>query len=657
MATKDPHRYFRIEARDLLAQMGQAMLELEQGTEVQRPGVLARLLRLAHTLKGAASVVRQPLIATHAHEIEDILAPLRDSGAAATRAQIDALLALSDQVAQGVAALEPAPFTPPATVLPAEPAMAEIPQLAPEELDALLASIDQVQAHLPALQRGLQLTRQAAAAVSAGRSEGLALQLAGLECLLDASLHQLGRELLSVRDGAEQLRLLPAAQLFMPLQRAARDAARVQDKQLSFTGRGGEVRMEAAVLNAVQGALVQMVRNAVAHGIETPATRLAAGKLAQGRIELTVERRGREVIFCCSDDGAGVNGVAVRAAAQAKGLAGVAALDEPALLALLLRGGLSTARQVDGLAGRGVGLDLIRDTAERLGGRLDLQTEAGQGTRLSLIVPLQVAALRTLTVGAAGLQAYVPLDAVEQVLRAPVLAGAQLLLGDVLLPYAPLARALRPSAPAGEPGCALIIRCGSERAALGVDALLGVGSIVLRRPPALLPDSALVSGVAFDAGQRPQLVLDPAGLIAFAATARPAPQAPAATPALVLVIDDSLTTRMLEQSILESAGYRVHMASSAEDGLEAARRQRYALFLVDVEMPGMDGFEFIARTRADPQLREVPAILVSSRNAPEDKRRGREVGASGYIVKSEFAQDEFLQQVRQLVLQGAGAPA
>jgi two-component system chemotaxis sensor kinase CheA len=117
----------------------------------------------------------------------------------------------------------------------------------------------------------------------------------------------------------------------------------------------------------------------------------------------------------------------------------------------------------------------------------------------------------------------------------------------------------------------------------------------------------------------------------------------------VLVVDDSLTTRMLEQSILESAGYLVHAAVSAEDGLERARRHRYALFLVDVEMPGMDGFTFIERTRADPALREVPAILVTSRSSPEDRRRGQEVGAQGYIVKSEFAQAEFLRRVQQLV--------
>jgi len=117
----------------------------------------------------------------------------------------------------------------------------------------------------------------------------------------------------------------------------------------------------------------------------------------------------------------------------------------------------------------------------------------------------------------------------------------------------------------------------------------------------------------------------------------------------VLVVDDSLTTRMLETSILESAGYVVDAAASAEEGLERAKARRYGLFLVDVEMPGMDGFGFIERTRADPALRDIPAMLVSSRASLADRQRGAAVGAQGYIVKGEFAQNEFLARVRQLV--------
>jgi len=186
-------------------------------------------------------------------------------------------------------------------------------------------------------------------------------------------------------------------------------------------------------------------------------------------------------------------------------------------------------------------------------------------------------------------------------------------------------------------------------AAIGFDRLIGTETALVRALPPLAPASKVVHGATLDSAGDPQLFLDPAGLVEAAKGAhrRIRPQASAA--AAVLIIDDSLTTRMVEQGILESAGYAVQLAKSAEEALELAHSQRYDLFLVDVEMPGMDGFEFITRTRADPILRNIPAVLVTSRASAEDRRRGEECGARAYIVKSEFDQDHFLKTIQQLV--------
>ena len=497
---KDPYRFFRVEARDLLRQMSEAVLAAEQAPA---PDLPPRLLRLAHTLKGAASVVRQPGIAAQAHAIEDLLTPLRDRAEAPGRADLDALLALIDAAGDAITALDApaaagAPTPPraestgtstgsgsgsaaaayervpdpagasavnagltgltglvglPADAGTAEPADAgdpdpigailTIPQLMPEELDGLLADIARTQGHLAPIERAAALLRELRAGLQ-GQQEALAGPLARIEDQIERGARQLARELVALRDGAEQLRLLPAAQFFAPLQRTARDAARSQDKQARLTGHGGDVKLEAALLNAVSGALVQMVRNAVAHGIELPAERIAAGKPPQGRIELRIERRGREVLFCCADDGAGLDLEAVRRTAIDKGIPGAARLDDDALIERLLRGGLSTARRVDALAGRGVGMDLVRDTADRLGGRLTLSSRRGEGTTVELCVPLQLAALRAIRVSAGAVAAWVPLDAVECVLQRPVLNGAHLIVGDELLPHLPLPDALQP---------------------------------------------------------------------------------------------------------------------------------------------------------------------------------------------------------------------
>ncbi|OWQ93787.1 hypothetical protein CDN99_04920 [Roseateles aquatilis] len=672
---KDPYRFFRVEARDLLRQMGEAVLAAEHAP---MPDLPARLLRLAHTLKGAASVVRQPGIAAKAHEIEDLLTPLRDGGVTPGRSELDALLALIDAATGAIAGLDPgAPASPstsavgtgqtpraaapagndvPSTDDGANMPLLDIPQLLPEELDAVLGNIAQTQGHLAPVERAVALVRELRSTLNGGQ-EALAGPLARIEDQLERATRQIGRELVALRDSAEQLRLLPASLLFAPLQRAARDAARSQDKQVRFSGVGGEVKLEGAVLNTVLGALVQMVRNAVAHGIERPADRAAAGKPAQGRIDLGVERRGREVLFSCTDDGAGLDLDGVRRTAVAKGIVDAERLDDEALVARLLRGGLSTAPRVDALAGRGVGMDLVRDTADRLGGRLTLRSRRGEGTTVELRVPLQLAALRAIQVRAGGLSAWIPLEAVECVLQRPVLNGQHIAVDDELLPHLTLTDVLRPAGAAAAPGAprsALIVRGGGQRAALGVDALDGVSSVVLRPPPSLLPAAPLIAGLALDAAQQPVPVLSPEGLVAAARGARPRPVAAVPRTETILVIDDSLTTRMLEQSILEAAGYRVHMAASAEDGLEAARRERYALILVDVEMPGMDGFEFVTRIRQDDALRDISAVLVTSRNAPEDLARGKSVGADGYIVKGEFAQNEFLAQVARLVARSVG---
>jgi len=197
-------------------------------------------------------------------------------------------------------------------------------------------------------------------------------------------------------------------------------------------------------------------------------------------------------------------------------------------------------------------------------------------------------------------------------------------------------------------GSVVVVEGSQGLAAFAVDRLLGVSNVILVPLPECAPATAIVAGTSIDARGVPQLVLDPDGLVVEAQSAGAPGLESDVAPARVLVVDDSLTTRMLEQSILESAGYSVDVATTGEEALARARVERYGLFLVDVEMPGMDGFTFIERTRAEPGLCDVPAILVTSRASVEDRQRGAAVGARAYIVKSEFDQKELLEHIRQL---------
>jgi two-component system chemotaxis sensor kinase CheA len=406
---------------------------------------------------------------------------------------------------------------------------------------------------------------------------------------------------------------------------------------------------------------VQLVRNAVAHGMESASERLAAGKPMTGRVRLEVTRRGQRVAFTCSDDGRGVDLEAVRRAAQRRGVAPKATHSADELLRLLLRGGMSTAASVDAYAGRGVGLDVVREAVERLGGEIDLRTEAGRGSHFELLVPVSLVSLEALLIEAGGQLAAVALDGVRGTLRvapADVMRTAEgpavphdgglarLLWLDALLGAAPARRGTR-TVPA------FIVADGNgadaSAVAVAVDRFAGIETVLLRALPELAPADALIAGVYLDDQGNARPLLDAAVLAQRRSSSdADAAAAPQRQPT-VLVVDDSLTTRMLERSILESAGYTVHLATSGEEGLEMAQGNDYALVLVDVEMPGMDGFTFVERAREHPSLRGVPCVLVTSRNAPADRRRGELAGARAYIVKGEFDQVRFLDHVASLV--------
>jgi two-component system chemotaxis sensor kinase CheA len=621
---QDRFKYFRIEAREILDGLARGLLDLERQAD---PAVIARLLRLAHTLKGAARIVGHSELAELAHQIEDVLAPLRDAPATG---RPDAAFALVERMAAHVAALQlpqPATRDVPRLVRTVDP---PIPRVEPGAIDDVLAGL----AEIHTLVRRLRGVDDVAA--------------------LGPRIDQLERELGAVRQDAECLRLVAAGTSFTQLERAARDAARASGKQVAFASSGGEVRVDAHVLATLHGALVQLVRNAVAHGIERPAERVTAGKRPDGQVTVAVALHGSRIAVTCRDDGRGIDLEAVRRAAVARGMPADRArdLDRDQLIGLVLGGGLTTSAEVTSLAGRGIGLDIVREAAHGLGGEVTVRTGAA-GTEITIAAPTSIAAVPALVLGGGDRIAAIPLAAVRRVVRGAAMVilrgpdGLSVAFDDVAVPLAPLGRLL--GAAGGAPRAIVIVEGSDGLAAVGADCVLGVDEVVVRALPAAVPVDPIVWGVALDAEGVPRPVLEPTALVAAIRALPPVPELPVTRPPPILVVDDSLTTRMLEQSILESAGYDVELASSAEDGLARLARRACGLALVDVEMPGMDGFAFIAALRAQPQLAQIPAILVTSRNRPEDRQRGTAVGAQGYVVKGDFDQTDLLDLIRRLV--------
>lgn len=656
--TQDRYRYYRVEAEELVSGLMSGVLELERSGATAES--VRKLLRFAHTLKGASRVVKLGEVAEHAHAMEDLLAPLRDAGDGAKpeRSAIEKMLAELDAMRATLRSLVPAaadadidlrqssasPQS--ASVAQPTPAQSAGPQAASDE------SLNSVRVELGELD---ELVRSVA-------------RLGGIVDRLDAidgtgektrAREELEREIDELRERVGRLRLLPAEVVFADVRRAVRDTATALGKQVEVEFAGGEIRLDAHVLGAVRGALLHVVRNAVAHGIEHPTQRAGAGKSATGRITFAAARVGHRAVFSCGDDGRGIDAPAIKEAAARSGVVtaeAARALGQNELIELLLQGGVSTSRDVTEISGRGVGLETLRHAAKQLKGDVSITSTPGRGTRVELSVPISLSSMPVLAVHAGGAAVLIPLDAVVGIVTvasASVCAtstGETLLWKESAVPFVPLAILVggEASAASRRPRQAVVVRGAKGEMAVGVDNVLDVREIVLQALPRHAKADPVVAGVAFDVANIPRIVIAPDALDATVSSAStPATERQATLP--VLVIDDSLTTRMLEQTILEAAGYEVALAVSAEDGLAKAAAGHYGLFIVDVEMPGMTGFEFVARTRADPKLAGVPCIMVTSRNSAEDRRRGIEAGAAAYFDKGQFDQDALLESIRGLL--------
>jgi two-component system chemotaxis sensor kinase CheA len=710
--------FYEAEARELIDRLTRGTSAL-QGAPEAESSTLADVERAAHTLKGAAHVVGERNMAALAHSFEDAVALYRKQstveGAAGLLRLADGLDAEleAEQEAQLRADAQPdAPrvqvktqAAPMRAALTAPEALPQSRASEPPEQDdgppGTLASsrppehprqsttlrveaaeagrlLDQVSGSGAVVERLRATLSRLEALEGSGSAEIQRLQRADLRRNLADDLHRLERGLRQTYATAQHLQLGEAQALLLEAGRIARTTASAQGKHVQVVTSGGAERVDTRILQALGDALIHLLRNAVAHGIETPAERMIARKPATGTVEVAIERRGAELRFVCADDGRGISLDAIRQAAVRRGelsLNAAASASEAELLSLLLRPGFSLREHVDSVSGRGVGLDAVHEAIASVGGRIAIRTLAGKGTFFTLTVPAAVSALLAVEVSAGGARYMLPASSVEHTLRLEPHQREQirkmgtLLIGTQVIPLLWLKEIVSvhmrpPSSGAGvaitESSSAVVITIAERRFALGVDRVEGVADMMLRQLPAWVGALPFVAGASLGVKGVPVLALDPAGLAdaAFAdlAGVENRREQPPSSILPVLVIDDSLTTRMLEQSILEAEGYQVDLATSAEQALEKARARHYGLFLVDVEMPGMNGFDFISVTRQDPELRRTPCILVTSLDSPEHRERGRLAGASSYIVKGEFNQQIYLDRIRRILLMQSSMP-
>lgn len=469
----------------------------------------------------------------------------------------------------------------------------------------------------------------------------------------------------ALQDGVQQTRVIPAEEVFSGFARMVRDLARETGRPVTFVTTGLSLEADRMILQALKDPLMHVLRNAVGHGAQTPAERTAAGLSGDTRLEMALSIDGQRLRVSVTDDGRGLDFPRIRETAVAHALlteSEAAVANEADLARLLLRDGFSTAQAVDTLSGRGIGLAVLQDMVARLQGDLDIGPAQPRGTRVVVTVPLSVARHNLLLVGIADQTYALPAHSVDRMLRVRTgdlqsVEGQPFVeTGGHAIPLIALSRLLgRPDAPPRDDDGHLnvaVIRTGSRRLALAVDRLIDVRQAAVESRQS--GRNPIATGSVLLDGDMPVLVLNPAVLSQLGQGGSTGPLAMSAPKhkrevPRVLVVDDSITTRTLEKSILEAEGFRVLLAVDGVDALDLLRREPVNLVISDVQMPRLDGFGLLRAVRADPALAKLPLILVTSVDHPDDVRRGLDLGADAYIIKQRFDQRELLDTIGQFV--------
>lgn len=692
-------RQFVEEARDRLKSLGALLLRLED--QPASTEIIADVFREAHNLKGSAQMLGFVDIAQMAHQLEDLfVAAKRDARIIDARAfdvifrTIDVMAARVEALARGQ--IEPVETTAPGT-RPAAPGRAPVEsvRVSIDKLESLThLAPEMVIQRLKASERHAELRRVESSlgrlrdrireARLAPPIRSRAAELGDYADAIDTLNRRLRSLLIHVGDDqarlsliTEELRqrvieltMLPIATVFDAFPRAVRDLARSFGKEVELTMIGGETELDKRVIEQISDPLVHLVRNAIDHGLQSPAERERDGKPGSGTLLIAAEQHGSRIHITVRDDGRGIDPASIRAAAVRRGIASAAEAagwTDERLFDLIFEPGFSTRSETTDVSGRGVGMDVVRVVADRLGGSVRVESEIGRGTTVLLDLPLSLALLRVVLVEVNDDLLAIPTAPLRRIVHVDPAAIAESPLGKVVdvegetIPIVALATLLRLPGPAaaGRELTALIIDARGARVAITIDGVLDEQELVFQELRGPLQDQLMMAGAAILGNGDIVPILDIQALserVAVRSGLEPGiaarVEAAPVTTGHVLVVEDSLVAGDMLAGILIGAGYQAAIAHHGIEALETLRRQPCDLVISDVDMPEMDGFELARQLRGDPRLHDIPLIMVTSRDSEEYRRRGLAAGADAYVTKGSFDQHQLLETVGRLIAHG-----
>lgn len=728
------------------------LLAYERSDEpTERKEICRRILRAAHSLKGAATLVEIEPIEAICHAMEDLLSAAHAGGRQLEKPLLDQLLRASDAMAQagrslasggnlqarhlvGIrAALEDAALlsrgghglSAPGekderTMAVAQPAASEagdppamshdgwdlhqrptepFVRVASPRLDALMAASgellmarSQSAEHLQVMERLQQLVRQARRAArapggSSGSDPSFRSALTGGQAFAgegansrDDVLFQVQRGLQSLYDGfvrnrraidksagdleleVRSIRLQPFSTAATGLERLVRDLGSESGKVIELQVVGSEIELDGALLEELKDILRHLVRNAIDHGIEGAAERREAGKPDVGRIVLAAGLAGNRVRISLADDGRGLDLDTVRNRAGQLGLP--EAESDVDAARLIFHPGMSTTASISKVSGRGMGLDIVKSAIERMRGSVDVSHDPSRGTTFILNLPLTLGTIRGLLVRAGGRLLAIDTSAVSRLMRCSSreirsVGGRRMLLFKpspvpVMELGDRLGLAKHANATDANQRPTVLFNEVGKGVAIMVDEVVAEQELIVKPLGPRIQKMKIYSGGALlpDGTVVPVLNAASLGEAALSGETGMTPARAvhgAARKHRIIIADDSITTRTLEKTILEGAGFEVAAAADGEEAWQMLSTDGADLVLADVDMPGLDGFLLTERIRLSTELRHVPVILLTARESPADRDRGLRLGADAYLVKSAFDQRELLQAIGQLL--------
>ena len=491
-------------------------------------------------------------------------------------------------------------------------------------------------------------------------------KVAALTKHLEYDRRALDRRVDDLVEDVKRVSMLPFSALLEFFPKLVRDLSRDCGKDVGLTVVGGEIETDRRILEEMKDPLVHLVRNCIDHGIETPKRREERGKPPRGTVSIAIfPKSADKVEIVVSDDGAGIDVERVVAASVKLGLFSQQdgqEMDEQQTARLIFKSGVSTSPMITEISGRGLGLAIVREKAEKVGGAVSVETQSGVGTTFRLILPLTLARFRGILVRVGESLFVLPTRHVERVLRVSHdeiksaehretikvngRAASVVRLSDVL-------EVIQTSTDADPKRKVpvLVLAWAGEQIGFFVDEILDEREVLVKSLGKQLPRVRNIAGATVLGTGKVLPVLNVADLmhsavkIAPASAARETEEAPKS----ILVAEDSITSRTLLKNILEFAGYKVKTAIDGAEALAVLATEAFDLVVSDVEMPRMSGFDLTARIRADKRLAQLPVVLVTALDSRQDRERGVDVGASAYIVKSSFDQGNLLEVVRRLI--------